>query len=120
MPTYDYSCKSCGDTFETKHGFHDSPSPCPKCGGGELAQVFDTPPLVFIKGEATTLGHLADRNTAKMGKYELDKRKEEQKKGDIKSNKPKEWWQKGGDTNAKEINKMSEKQKSNYILKGKK
>ena len=75
---------------------------------------------MFVKGEATTLGQLADRNTSKMGKYELEKNNNDQKKGDIKSSKPKEWWQKGGDATAKEINKMSEKQKSDYIRKGKK
>ena len=120
MPTYDYSCRSCEKIFETKHGFNDPPDPCPNCGGTELTQVFNEPPLAFIKGEPTTLGQLADRNTAKMGKYELDKNRHKQEQGNVNKNKPKEWWEKNGNATKKEIRKMSDKQKSNYILKGKK
>ena len=32
----------------------------------------------------------------------------------------KEWWQKSGDATKKDISKMSDKQKSDYIFKGKK
>ena len=109
MPTYDYLCKSCGCTFETKHGFNDSPSPCPKCEKTDLAQVFDNPPIVFVKGEPTTLGQLAERNTSSMGRYELEnhraEREEIHKQDDSKNTRRK-------------INKMTPKQRQKYIEEG--
>lgn len=33
MPTYDYKCEQCGETFEVFHGMQDvSQRNCPKCG----------------------------------------------------------------------------------------
>ena len=109
MPTYDYLCKSCGYTFETKHGFHDSPNPCPECKQTDLTQVFDNPPIIFVKGEATTLGQLAERNTASMGRYELENKRAEReeihKKDDPKNLR-------------RAINKMTPRQRQKYIKDG--
>ena len=117
MPTYDYLCKSCGQTFETRHGFNDLPSPCQECKGTELQQVFDTPPLVFIKGEITTLGQLAEKNTTGMGRSELEDKRSQQAKGNLKQ---KRWQDKAGDATPKEIQKMTSQQKNKYIREGKK
>ena len=109
MPTYDYLCKSCGQTFETRHGFNDLPSPCQECKGTELQQVFDTPPLVFIKGEPTTLGQLAERNTASMGRNELESKRAERE----------EIHKQEDSTNVRrKINKMTSRQRQKYIEEG--
>ena len=117
MPTYDYSCKSCGHGFETKHRFNESPKPCPECGKSDLRQVFDNPPLVFIKGDATTLGQLAERNTTKMSKSELENKRKQQAKGNLKKER---WQDKAGNATPKEIQKMNPNQKNRYIRRGKK
>ena len=82
MPTYDYSCRSCGKVFEQTHGFNDSPSPC-VCGSSDLSIIIH-PPTVFVKGEATTIGQLSERNTKQMGRYELEDKRREQNKGNNK------------------------------------
>ncbi|WP_084685240.1 FmdB family zinc ribbon protein [Methylotuvimicrobium alcaliphilum] len=33
MPTYDYQCRQCQHTFETKHRINDPQPCCPTCGG---------------------------------------------------------------------------------------
>jgi len=70
-----------------------------------------------VKGEAKTLGQLAENNTKKMGSYELSKRREQQAKGNLKK---KTWKEKAGDATPKEIQKMSPQQKQRYIREGKK
>ena len=110
MPTYDYLCNECGCEFEQAHGFHDEPSPCESCGSPDIKKVINQAPMGFVKGGVTTLGHLAERNTSKMGRYELGDKRGQQE----------DWWQKSGDATKKEISKMSDKQKSDYIFKGKK
>jgi len=113
MPTYDYNCRSCGKTFEQSRRFNEPASPC-VCGSSDLAQIFH-PPNIFIKGEPTTLGQLSERNTQKLGRYELDDKREKQAKGDNKKETP--WYKKSGTSSASEIQKMSPKQKANYIKK---
>ena len=116
MPTYDYTCRSCGKTFEQVRRFNEPASPC-VCGSSDLAQIFH-PPNIFIKGEPTTLGQLSERNTQKLGRYELDDKREKQAKGNNKKETP--WYTKSGTSSASEIQKMTPKQKANYIKKGKK
>mgnify|MGYP001168195990 FL=1 len=118
MPTYDYSCRSCGKVFEQTHGFNGSPSPC-VCGSSDLPIIIH-PPTVFVKGEATTIGQLSERNTKQMGRYELEDKRREQNKGNNKKKKDTSWYQKTGSASASEIKKMTPEQKANYIQKGKK
>jgi len=118
MPTYEYQCDDCGSTFEQVRRFNEEPLPC-KCGSNKLTQIIHAP-MVFVKGEATTLGQLADRNTSKMGRYELDSKREQQEKGNLKDKKEKNWVQKSGDASVKDINKMSDSKKQRYIRDGRK
>ena len=55
-----------------------------------------------------------------MGRYELQDKRAQQEKGNLKKNKSKEWWQKSGDATKTDINKMSKTQKAKYIKEGKK
>ena len=47
MPTYEYSCKSCGEHLEVVQSFKDGPlTECPNCGG-LLRKVFGNIGIVF-------------------------------------------------------------------------
>ena len=66
------------------------------------------------------MGQLADRNTSKMGRYELDSKREQQEQGNLKDKKEKNWVKKSGDASVKDINKMSDSKKQRYIRDGRK
>lgn len=43
MPTYEYRCETCGETFEQQESLaeHEAARPkCPKCGGEKVARVY--------------------------------------------------------------------------------
>ena len=47
MPTYEYSCKTCGEHLEVVQSFKDKAlTECPKCGG-DLRKVFGNIGIVF-------------------------------------------------------------------------
>ena len=49
MPTYEYTCRDCGHTFEIVQSMWDDPlTMCPECGGS-LRKVF-APPAISFKG----------------------------------------------------------------------
>lgn len=80
MPTYDFECEPCAYITEIRQSI-DSPSTleCPICKQDTLKKVFISAPTMFVRGEPTTVGQLAERNTVKLGKYELEARKENDK-----------------------------------------
>ena len=68
MPTYEYSCKSCGEHLEVAQSFKDDAlTECPACGG-ELRKVFGSIGIVF-KGSGfykndSRVGHGAPKEPA--------------------------------------------------------
>jgi putative FmdB family regulatory protein len=47
MPTYEYTCRACGESLEAFQQFTDDPlTTCPACGG-ELRKVFRSVGIVF-------------------------------------------------------------------------
>jgi putative FmdB family regulatory protein len=49
MPTYEYTCRDCGHTFEIVQSMLDEPlTMCPECGGS-LRKVF-APPAISFRG----------------------------------------------------------------------
>jgi putative FmdB family regulatory protein len=49
VPTYEYTCRDCGHTFEIVQSMTDDPlTMCPECGGS-LRKVF-APPAISFKG----------------------------------------------------------------------
>jgi putative FmdB family regulatory protein len=43
MPTYEYRCEQCGETFEQRESIaeHETAKPlCPKCGGDKVTRAF--------------------------------------------------------------------------------
>ena len=112
MPTYDYECADCGHQAEHFQKYSEEPlSECPECKSKTFRRVILSPPQAFIKGDPTTVQHLADRNTQKMGKYELqDKMKADNMDKHIKD--------KEVNRLRSKINKMTDTQKKRYIEKG--
>ena len=80
---YDYECQSCGHimTVEQKPSDKKRYKKCPQCKKNELERVLFSAPQGFVEQEPTTIGQLSDRNRKKMGRYEIDKRDKESKKG---------------------------------------
>ena len=78
MPIYDFECQDCAYYTEiTQKMEAPSKHECPHCGKQTLVKVLINPPVMFVRGAPTTIGQMADRNTEKMGKYELqDKTRE--------------------------------------------
>jgi len=123
MPEYAYRCLACECTFSdiVPMKQYKKRRKCPECKQHKLERVLGTV-TGFVKGEPTTLEHLAARNTEKMGGYELgDKRgkqKEAAEKGKEVAGSDKEWYHKKGTATPAEIKKMSSQQKARYIEKG--
>jgi len=112
MPTYDYECSECGHLEEMFQKFSEKEiNTCPECASNTYGRVVLQAPIGFVKGEPTTVKHLADRNTQKMGHYELQDRRNADNMDLHKKNK---------DANAirNKINKMTPQQKRNYIENG--
>ncbi|TET53370.1 MAG: hypothetical protein E3J54_04365 [Actinobacteria bacterium] len=81
MPTYEYKCKSCKDSFEEFQKVNDKAlSKCPQCGG-ELARVFH-PVGVIYKGSGFYTTDYKNKH-----KKPKEKVKEAAKKTDTKSDK---------------------------------
>ena len=109
MPLYEYLCSSCEYRFTIQQGMKDKKKKkCPECKKGKLNRVMGIP-SVFVKGEPSSLGHLAERNTKKMGRYELEDKKEKDKVNDKADGKNK---------TQRKLRSMTEKQRQRYIEKG--
>jgi putative FmdB family regulatory protein len=50
MPTYEYTCKNCGETIEVFQSFSDKPLKKHKECGGDLQKVFHARGIVFKGG----------------------------------------------------------------------
>ena len=82
MPLYDFECEPCAYYTEIRQGFEDpSTLECPVCSQQTLKKVFINPPHCYVRGESTTIGQLADRNTKNMGSYERQEKSEADRNG---------------------------------------
>ena len=113
MPTYDFECEPCAYYTEIVQSFNDpSTHKCPHCGKNTLKKIFINPPTISIRGEPTTIASLADRNTEKMGHYELQDKTHK----DMNNEKQKKT-REHRELNRK-INNMSQKEKVKWIREG--
>jgi putative FmdB family regulatory protein len=113
MSLYDYSCHCCGFLWENvNQSIHDKPKKqCPRCNKMSLSRLISLGLPPIVKGDATTLGQLADRNTKKIGKYKISENKEKYEETISRGS------QERKDLN-KKISKMTPEQKSRYIENG--
>lgn len=134
MMLYDYACTECGETLkDVQQSMKDDPlTKCPTCNNDSLERVIYGGLGSFVKGgEPTTMGQLAEKaykegythiNDQQICKYEIntsvdmrelhEQRVHEQKARKAHNDKRKK--------EMKEINKMTPKQKDNYIKTGRK
>ena len=111
MPLYDYACSNCNhEIIDVQQSIKDKPlRKCTECGKQTLERVIYGGDI-FVRGEAKTIGQLADRNSKKMGKYERQAKEKEHNMKDQMSEKRK--------LNRK-INSMTPEQKHKWIVDGK-
>ena len=112
MPLYDFECEPCAYYTEIRQGPDDPDTQaCPLCEQQTLKKVFINAPAISVIGEPSTIGHLADRNTKKMGRYEID---DKNAKNNVNQDKEA--------TKAKalrrKINSMTQEQKVKWIKEG--
>ena len=121
MPEYEYRCLECEYEFsehlEMKK--YKTRKKCPSCNKHKLQRVLGAF-TAFVRDEPTTLGQLAERNTQKFGRYELDKKNREQNKGKNVDKNDQLWYHKNGKASQDEVIKMTPEQKKKYIEEGKK
>lgn len=116
MPIYDYECKDCGagvsDVFQkvTDPELTD----CPHCTGGSLFRVVTGGLHSFMAG-SETIGSIVDKNNRKY-KSQIQESNAKKQEENPKPEKP--WYHKEGSKTEKEINKMSDSQKTRYIMEG--
>jgi len=86
MITYEYECEECKHNFDTQQSIKEKPLvKCPNCLKDSLQRVIHVG-IAFVKEgitDKTTLGKLAEVNTAKMGTYEKQEKREEQRQAKI-------------------------------------
>jgi len=121
MPEYEYRCANCEHEFSVNQSIktYKPKKRCPECNKHKLERVLSSP-NVFVRGEAQTIGQLADRNTKSMGHYELSDARARQDEGNFKKKKGGPWHHSSGEASPQEINKMSDSQKHNYVRTGRK
>jgi putative FmdB family regulatory protein len=113
MPKYDYGCNHCGFLWDdVVQSINDSPKKkCPKCNKMTLERLISGGLQPFVRGEATTLGQLAEQNTKKMGRYELQEKR-------AKNKEDTDAGLKRHQEEIKQIGKMNETQKERYVDNG--
>jgi putative FmdB family regulatory protein len=109
---YDYGCHDCGHFIEdVQQSIHDeSWKTCPACGQNSLERVPYGGIGGFVK-DAKTIGQLADKNWSGLGSYKRSEIEEKNKSKSADKDKASE---------RKQINKMTEAQKTKYIITGEK
>jgi putative FmdB family regulatory protein len=63
MPTYDYKCGNCNNTFEFFQSMKDDPMTlCPECGHNDLKKLVSLPAGLIFKGTGFYLTDYAKKN----------------------------------------------------------
>ena len=135
MITYVYRCNSCQFEYEIQQRIIEKPiKKCPTCKKNKCERLL-CEPIVLSMGPQT-LGTLAERNTRKMSKEELQIKRENDAKSTMQANdhlvdqimpgkklekpKSKPFYHNAGSASQAEIQKMDPKQTEKYIMEGKK
>ncbi len=112
-----YICDSCDHHFEISQERDESlKKKCPACKRNTLYQDL-TGQYAMIYQEPKTVGHLAERNTERAGKYELESARAKHKR--VKKEGAKPWYNPDGKnlpTALSHIDSVEKKQK--YIMNG--
>lgn len=98
MPTYEYKCKQCGNTFEKFQSITENPiKNCKKCGG-EVYRLISKNGNFILKGSGFYRTDYHHNNNYKSEKKKLDSpiKKEEQEKKELPKNLESETYLKKG------------------------
>lgn len=112
---YDYVCDECSHEMKDVYQsiMDDAIVVCPNCGKSSLRRLIYGGIGSFMK-DCKTIGSLADKNWSKKGNYERSEIETQSKRSD----KGTSYFSSFGSASAKEINKMTEEQKTKYIMTG--
>ena len=115
---YDYICRECSfEMKDVREAIKAKPKKrCPKCNKNKLERVIYGGAGAFVQN-TNTIGKLADKNWKNMSHY---KKSEIEEKNKNKAAEKEPDFGKHASASRKEINKMTDKQKQNYIMRGKK
>jgi hypothetical protein len=93
---------------------------CPECKKMQLYQDLSGQHS-FVYQDCKTLGHQAERNTERMGKYDLEmRRKRDSKVEQAKKRSKKSWYNPDGQDLKKDLSHLdSAEKKHKYIMEGK-
>jgi putative FmdB family regulatory protein len=134
MPTYHYQCQHCSHQFLIQRSIKEEMlTLCPSCQTNSLQTVFYA--VQVIDAEPKTLGALAERNTDRMGVYELQEKRQElaesKKRGRAEMNLPagmesarnttpkSPWWRPGTNGPDLKLASLTPEQKDQYQYEGK-
>lgn len=109
---YDYKCANCEHVLnDVVQSIHDKPlKKCPNCKKHKLERVIFSN-HVYCKGEATTVGQWAEKNSKKMGKYGVQDREHADNKDKIDAKKAMR-------QEVSRLGKMTKEQQERYIHEG--
>jgi len=118
MPTYNLYCHDCLQEIEIECRISDYDNRmknivCPNCTSRNVYRDYVRDNIYSSVRDVKTIGQLADKNS-KENKSKIQ---------EIEAQKPKKqtpWYHNAGGASPQEINKMTKKQKKDYIMKGKK
>lgn len=114
---YDYVCDEC--SHEMKDVYQsikdDALVQCPSCGKDSLRRLIYGGIGSFMS-DPKTIGSLADKNWSKKGHYERSDIESQSKKSTGETS----YFSSFGSATSKEINKMTDDQKTKYIMTGEK
>lgn len=115
---YDYGCDSCNYVMtDVYQSIKDDPLvECPRCGENALHRVIYGGLGHFVK-DAKTIGQIADKNWNQLGHYkksEIEQESKEKRQG------PASVFSSACSASNKEINKMTQEQRTKYIITGEK
>lgn len=117
MPIYDYECRNCG--AEVSDVFQKVTDPelkkCSTCNQDTLYRVVTGGLHSFMAG-SDTIGSLADKNT-RLNKNKINEMEAKKRESQPKVEKP--WHHEHATKSLKDINKMTNAQKTKYIMEGK-
>ena len=116
MPRYSFTCEKCGHNQEkfwliSEYDNNLKSCKCEKCKSRKIYRNYQSDNMYGSVREVKTVGQLAERNTKKMGRYELENRLKEDKI-------PEEIEKRNKRQKLNKLAKMNDKQKTKYIMEG--
>jgi putative FmdB family regulatory protein len=120
MVTRYYICDNCDHHMVIQQKMNDPlKKKCPECGKLKLYQDL-TGQHTFVYQDCKTLGHQAQRNTERMGKYDLESKRKKDSEAKKFKKKRSTWYNKEGADLKQGLKHLNTPEKKHrYIMEGK-